>query len=62
MESNTGQELFTLDIPPELFRLYMSEDSMDRRALIDIKRGEFSRLQAVYWSDGVPQILTFNLI
>jgi hypothetical protein len=61
MESNTGKELFTLDIPPELFRLYMSEDSKDTRAFIDIKRGEFSRLQAVYWSDGVPQILTFNL-
>ena len=61
MESNAGKKLFTLDIPPELFRLYMSEDSMDRRSLIDIKKGEFSVLQAVYWSDGAPRIVTFNL-
>jgi hypothetical protein len=49
LESQEGEKLFTLDIPPELFRRYaLDETSLDRRMLAHAKQRELSVLQVPY--------------
>lgn len=49
VEGRDGMRLFTLDIPPELFRRFVVPDgSLDRRAFADTKATEFGILQVPY--------------
>ena len=61
IESAAGEKLFTLDIPPELFRLYTREGSLDRQARMNIKTQEFGVFQAPYRIEGETGLARFRL-
>lgn len=49
IENEAGSRLFTLDIPPELFRRFVASDgSLDRRRFANVKTSELSVLQVPY--------------
>lgn len=49
LESQNEEKLFTLDIPPELFRRYsLDESSLDQRSLLQAKEMEFSTFHVPY--------------
>ena len=61
LRSYNGEDLFSFDLPDELFDLYAEEGSLTPRAALDLKEEMMSTFQAVETWNGRVRIISFIL-
>jgi hypothetical protein len=59
--AHTNEDLFSFDLPEELFSLYANSGALTARAALDLKERELSRIEALYSDDESTRYLTFVL-
>jgi hypothetical protein len=55
------QNLFSFDLPGELFEMFAHGGFLRRRDALDLKEAYFSEFQAIATVDGLPRVLFFRL-
>jgi hypothetical protein len=60
-ERGGGEDLFSFDLPDELFELYAEEGFLDPERALDLKEDMMSTLQAIETRDGRARIINFVL-
>ena len=60
-DANNDRELFSFDLPPELFSLYAEHGSLTESRSLDLKSEMLSRFQAVLNVEQVTRLITFEL-
>jgi hypothetical protein len=60
-ERNSREDLFSFDLPDELFELYAEEGFLNRERALDLKEDMMSTLQAIETRNGRARIINFVL-
>jgi len=60
-DASSGRELFSFDLPPELFSLYADYGSLTESQALDLKSEMLGRFQAVLNVEQVTRLITFEL-
>lgn len=60
-DASNDRELFSFDLPPELFSLYAEHGSLTESRALDLKSEMLSRFQAVLNVEQVIRLITFEL-
>lgn len=58
---SSNHDLFSFDLPRELFLRYADQGILSERAALDLKQQELSELQAVFVRDDRPALVRFHL-
>jgi hypothetical protein len=59
--SDTGQPIFTFDLPAELFELYAENGDLTRRAALNLKEDVFGQFTAIYSPQDSIRVFNFIL-
>lgn len=60
-DASNGRELFSFDLPPELFNLYAEHGNLTESRALDLKSEMLGRFQALLTVEQVTRLITFEL-